>query len=248
MKTLREYIDILDEISRRDFLKGAGAAAAGAALGSTAKAEWFTPIQFVDPMTDRTRTTYWNASVDRKFILNLINVSGYGYKFPQLRNVQGKWKTRPAHVYSVPGEEKELIKSNEDYAYGRLRIDNMQVVPIRYAFPTDADDIVYIVQDMSKSGAPSGVQINNMIAGAKERILIDASDIGHPNVIEFDIKPIQQQQKQQSQSDRDRDMADIRRRLQDVDRYRTPQRENQSLEESEPEDPISKIDRLFRHT
>ena len=37
MKTLREYIDQLDEISRRDVLKGAGAAAAGAA-SSGAKA------------------------------------------------------------------------------------------------------------------------------------------------------------------------------------------------------------------
>jgi hypothetical protein len=35
MKTLREYIDQLDEISRRDFLKGLGAAAvAGAGIGS----------------------------------------------------------------------------------------------------------------------------------------------------------------------------------------------------------------------
>jgi anaerobic selenocysteine-containing dehydrogenase len=34
MKTLREYIDQLDEISRRGFLKGAGAAAVGAAGGT----------------------------------------------------------------------------------------------------------------------------------------------------------------------------------------------------------------------
>lgn len=34
MKTLREYIDQLDEISRRDFLKGAGAAAGLGALGA----------------------------------------------------------------------------------------------------------------------------------------------------------------------------------------------------------------------
>ena len=33
MKTLREYIDQLDEISRRDFLKGAGATAGLAAMG-----------------------------------------------------------------------------------------------------------------------------------------------------------------------------------------------------------------------
>ena len=35
MKTLREYIDQLDEISRRDFLKGAGAAAGLAATGGS---------------------------------------------------------------------------------------------------------------------------------------------------------------------------------------------------------------------
>lgn len=42
MKTLREYIDQLDEISRRDFLKGAGATAVGAAVGAPgqAKADW----------------------------------------------------------------------------------------------------------------------------------------------------------------------------------------------------------------
>jgi hypothetical protein len=34
MKTLREYIDQLDEISRRDFLKGAGATAGLAAMGA----------------------------------------------------------------------------------------------------------------------------------------------------------------------------------------------------------------------
>jgi len=34
MKTLREYIDQLDEISRRDFLKGAGVGAVAGALGT----------------------------------------------------------------------------------------------------------------------------------------------------------------------------------------------------------------------
>ena len=36
MKTLREYIDQLDEISRRDFLKGAGVAAVAGAVGTGA--------------------------------------------------------------------------------------------------------------------------------------------------------------------------------------------------------------------
>jgi len=41
MKTLREYVDQLDEISRRDFLKGTGAAVAAAALGTPKDAEAF---------------------------------------------------------------------------------------------------------------------------------------------------------------------------------------------------------------
>jgi TonB family protein len=39
MKTLREYIDQLDEINRRDFLKGAGATAGLAALGTAGVAK-----------------------------------------------------------------------------------------------------------------------------------------------------------------------------------------------------------------
>jgi hypothetical protein len=35
MKTLREYIDKIDEISRRDFLRGAGAVAGATAVGGT---------------------------------------------------------------------------------------------------------------------------------------------------------------------------------------------------------------------
>jgi hypothetical protein len=42
MKTLREYIDQLDEISRRDFLKGAGATAGLAAVGAPKDASAYT--------------------------------------------------------------------------------------------------------------------------------------------------------------------------------------------------------------
>lgn len=190
MKTLREYIDRLDEISRRDFLKTAGAAAVGAAIGSPkdTEAEWLPPIRTVDPMTDKSKTYWSNASVDRKFILQLTDVSGYGYKTPMLRSLSGKWKMRPAYLYSKPGDEDEFLKSGEDFGYGRLRIDNTPAVGIAYAFPTDSDQAVYIVSDISNPTAPNGQQIRNMIVGAKERILIDASDIGHPGVIQFNIK------------------------------------------------------------
>ena len=49
MKTLREYIDRLDEISRRDFLKGAGLAAAGAALSKSSYAHGKKNKNFDDP-------------------------------------------------------------------------------------------------------------------------------------------------------------------------------------------------------
>jgi hypothetical protein len=42
MKTLREYIDQLDEISRRDFIKGAGATAGLAAVGAPKDASAYT--------------------------------------------------------------------------------------------------------------------------------------------------------------------------------------------------------------
>lgn len=49
MKTLREYIDQLDEISRRDFLKGAGAAALAGAAGYAAHKD-VSQDQYVDPL------------------------------------------------------------------------------------------------------------------------------------------------------------------------------------------------------
>lgn len=54
MKTLYEYIEILDEISRRGFLKGILATAAGAAA-SQVNAEPFRHVQQVDQMTGKTQ-------------------------------------------------------------------------------------------------------------------------------------------------------------------------------------------------
>jgi hypothetical protein len=63
MKTLREYIDQLDEISRRDFLKGAGATAGLAAMGAAkdAKADW-NISSIDDPLTGEKRVLFRNAS------------------------------------------------------------------------------------------------------------------------------------------------------------------------------------------
>ena len=70
MKTLREYIDILDEISRRDFLKGAGAAGAALAAPKAAASQTFftVPVAFnvdTDPPLPRKIKAAWNY-FDRK--------------------------------------------------------------------------------------------------------------------------------------------------------------------------------------
>ena len=72
-----------------------------------------------------------------------------------------------------------------DYPYGRLRVDNMAAVPIRFAFPNDDQSSAYIISDVNNPQSPTGVQISNMIASAKNRILIDASQIGQPGIIQF---------------------------------------------------------------
>jgi anaerobic selenocysteine-containing dehydrogenase len=64
MKTLREYIDQLDEISRRDFLKGAGATVGATALGAPKDAKSLT----FDPQTN----TYTFDQTDMQIIEGLM--------------------------------------------------------------------------------------------------------------------------------------------------------------------------------
>jgi hypothetical protein len=82
MKTLREYIEILDEISRRDFLKGAGATAGLAAIGAPkdAKADWWTG-SYTDNLTGGKSTFMNNPSTENPNIQlsmrNWPNAGGY---------------------------------------------------------------------------------------------------------------------------------------------------------------------------
>ena len=75
MKTLREYIDQLDEISRRDFLKGAGATAGLAAIGDPkdAKADW-NIIHHDDLLTNkRSVQGFSNSSVENPNVELVLN-------------------------------------------------------------------------------------------------------------------------------------------------------------------------------
>jgi hypothetical protein len=217
MKTLREYIDQLDEISRRDFLKGAGAAAVGAAIGQPkdAEAEWTQPFVSVDQMTGKTHIFYKNISADRTANLLLVK-KGNEYVLPELNLFQGTFNRRAPYGTSdiwIDEEDRQFIRSDQDYRPGRMRIDANKVFPILFAFPYESNTTAVIMPVGSEN-------IPNAIASARERILIDTGPVSDRGVIQFDINPPQQQKKQ---------------------------RESQELEESEPLDPIQKIDRLFKN-
>jgi hypothetical protein len=96
MKTIREYIDQLNEINRRDFIKGAGATAGLAAMGS-AQANWQKQgdILGVDSgtgkLTGQNTQNYRNTSTDGSAVLSLYTgqVQSMG-----IANKAGKWSPK----------------------------------------------------------------------------------------------------------------------------------------------------------
>ena len=118
MKTLREYIDILDEISRRDALKYAGAAAAGAALGIGGKVfhdrsaasiqipndpqvHWL--ISYIEEMTNHPHSRY-GSKLDkiRKAIL------------PLDQQAHIDWRTNPSSSKIGEAQERGYEAANFD--------------------------------------------------------------------------------------------------------------------------------------
>jgi hypothetical protein len=83
MKTIREYIDQLDEISRRDFLKGAGAVAAA---GVASKASSMTDVDLDKMRQDDLARANKNATdgytyakqpqIDRRWYSKIIDIIG----------------------------------------------------------------------------------------------------------------------------------------------------------------------------
>jgi hypothetical protein len=118
MKTLREYIDQLDEISRRDALKYAGATAAGAALGVAGKTaydqssasitipndpqiHWL--ISYIEEMTNHPHSRY-GSKLDkiRKAIL------------PLDRQAHIDWRTNPSSSKIGEAQERGYEAANHD--------------------------------------------------------------------------------------------------------------------------------------
>lgn len=173
MKTLREYIDQLDEISRRDFLKGAGAAVAGAAVGQPkdATAHWVGPLKQKDRMTDLESSTWANRSTDGSADLMLKHDSRNGYNAILISN------------------RADFRRPSQNIApHGRLRIDGGPVIVILFFYYADSNKAVMIGPDFTDTRQNlSGNQLGTMIGSAKREILIDVSMISNMGILEFPV-------------------------------------------------------------
>ena len=207
MKTIREYIDQLDEISRRDFLKGAGATAGLAAIGAPndAKADWEKLSPITDKMTDEVTNRFVNVSNDGTATLKYFHTAGAKFQDRSLtlKRNNGIWRQPPGSNGS---------------AYGRLRVDNLPPFDISFGWMEDLQtrrvvlDTVSIHQAGNQPFGTGYEAMINSLLQAKQRILIDTSAMGG-------------------------DILEFRPNLRE---------DNESLEETS-EDPISKIDALFRN-
>jgi hypothetical protein len=195
MKTLREYIEILDEISRRDFLKGAGATAGLAAMGAPkdAKADWERLPSITDKMTDEVTNRFVNVSNDGTAILRYFHTAGgqFQHRSLMLKRNNGVWRQPPGSSGS---------------AYGRLRVDNFQPFDISFGWMEDFQTRRVILNEVSISaagGRPFGdeyIAMINALLQAKQRILIDTSTMGG-DVLEFNPRVRNEEKELEEASD-----------------------------------------------
>jgi hypothetical protein len=161
MKTIREYIDHLDEISRRDFIKGAGATAGLAAMGS-AQADWKKQADIPDvefgtgKLTGQNTQNYRNTSTDGSAVLSLYTgqVQSMG-----ITNKAGKWSPKSR---APMGAVK--IDSNPAFKIEFMIMGNPAIASIR--------------TPGGVSGDAASQKIVSSIVNAKERVAIDTSSLG----------------------------------------------------------------------
>ena len=199
MKTLREYIDQLDEISRRDFLKGAGATAGLAAIGAPkdAKADWEKPFVNIDQMTGKTHVFWTNNSVDNTAKLMLVK-KGNDFVLPELILQQGTFERRAPYGTSeiwVDVDDNQIMRTDQNYIPGRMRIDNGQVFSIRFAFPYKQNNVAILL-----SGT-RGQDLGLVVANAKEKILIDTQSVSNRGVIQFNVQQVREDEELDEASD-----------------------------------------------
>jgi hypothetical protein len=159
MKTIREYIDQLDEINRRDFIKGAGATAGLAAMGQ-AKADWQkqADIPYVGPKDTGTAVqNYKNTSTDGSAILTLYQTAQV--QSMGITNKAGKWSP----------------KSGEPM--GAVKIDNNPAFKIEFMIMGNPA-IASIRAPGGVSGDAASQKIVSSIVNARERVAIDTTSLG----------------------------------------------------------------------
>jgi len=158
MKTIREYIDQLDEINRRDFIKGAGAAVGLAAMGQ-AKADWQkqADIPYVGPKDTGTAVqNYRNTSTDSSAILTLYKDQGSSMT---IGNRAGKW---------TPKSRTPM---------GAVKIDNNPAFKVEFMIMGNPA-IASIMAPGGVSGDAASQKIVGAIVNAQERVAIDTTRLG----------------------------------------------------------------------
>ena len=161
MKTLREYIDQLDEINRRDFLKGVGATAGLAATGA-AQADWQKQgdILGVDSgtgkLTGQNTQNYRNTSTDGSAVLSLYKgqVQSMG-----ITNKAGKWSPK----------SKEPI--------GAIKIDSNPATRVEFMIMGNPA-VASIISPGGVAGDSASQELVNAIINAKQRVAIDTASLG----------------------------------------------------------------------
>jgi hypothetical protein len=313
MKTLREYLDQLDEISRRDFLRGAGAAAAGAALGKLSPAQAQSAASISRYAADlAVRTVLGRVHTETGYDLRNY-ISENVYKFVSLACGMGKCPDRELidRVNNLAAEEAGITKLNfvtgmltnmkdrtKDFvlAYANHLSDELDRPSSRSSDRPSSDERqsqtskskdqetepiqpgsttrIYNPNVSGKLPYSSLSSMDEKTIGALVNMLILAdknkpykglawetlSKInlayeipGLQNIIDRQEQKLKKMSQDDPKTYRDAYVYYNQQTNQDKIWYagreltdRLITRESQSLEESEPEDPIQKIDRLFR--
>lgn len=186
MKTFREYIDMLDEISRRGFLKGAGAAAGLAATGAVAAP--FRHGGYVDQMTGQGKGNYSVVKSDNS------NAS---------LTIQWPGKTEfPGAVIQIPGAIVSYeVKSKVWQAQGRIKIGNEPVESVTFFRPDSGKwDTAMLSFDYGEFTKASDIARKILKHSGKVKIEVPLYKQG-PTVFDFTIeqdKITQQYQKDDS--------------------------------------------------
>jgi hypothetical protein len=161
MKTLREMMDQLDEISRRDFIRGAGAAAGLAAVGQ-ARADWQKQKDIPDveyPSGKRTGLStqqYRNTSTDGSATLTLYKGQGSSMT---IGNRVGKWN---------PKSRTPM---------GAVKIDDSPAFKVEFMIMGNPA-MASIMSPGGVAGDAASEKIINSIVNARERVAIDTTSLG----------------------------------------------------------------------